>query len=115
MVGHLSGWGKFSTILETSGGESLRPVNCETGKPSENALVTNGLALSEGLIYKKEAHVKILSPVKLCFMVDGQKREVTLIMEDKKEGCEKFGWCSQFLSEEDCQQSCHQITRQRCR
>ena len=107
----LTGWGQFSTILQSGSLQAVSMVDCETGSPA----VVDGLGVSGGLLFISELSVKMKESFVICLQVGQDKEEIMIVMEKGEEDCEQVGWCSQFQDEAECGTACHQVTRQRCR
>jgi hypothetical protein len=110
-IGLLTGWGQFSTILQSDSLQSVSMVDCDTGSPA----VLDGLGVSGGLLFRSDLGVEMKESFVICLQVGEDKEEITIVMEEREEVCEQVGWCSQFQDEAECGRACHQVTRQRCR
>ena len=110
-IGLLTGWGQFSTILQSDSLTSVNVVDCETGSPA----VVDGLGVSGGLLFRSDLGVEMKDSFVICLQVGEDREVITIVKEQGEEDCEQVGWCSQFQDEAECGTACHQVTRQRCR
>ena len=106
----MEGWGSLSTLLETSPGTALCPVDCETRHLTE---LGAGLGARDSMLYISD-RTSMSSLSELC--LQGREDTITVTLEDREEheSPECTRWCSSYYLEEDCVGGCHNLTGQSC-